>query len=182
MYATVWPLRHRNTDPRMYTVFISITWVTGFVFALLAYLDYPLSIQIVMPLGVVSFLILVASYAIIFIKVKRQHQLHNQSDLQRTIQKERELAKTLLLVTVTSMATWLPLIAAGFVIVASGSLGYIEQGLAFSFCGLNSLCNPVIYFFRMREYRKAVKQLVCKCSRDTRVRPAMGNMAVNVRD
>ncbi|EDO28934.1 predicted protein [Nematostella vectensis] len=175
MHATVWPLRHRNTKPRMYIVFIVVTWVSGLGSGGLTYVDTIKSARVVYCFVLISFAVLVVSYATIFIKIKKQNQLHNQSHLQRTIQKERELAKTLLLVTMTSLVTWLPQIGVGLRMVITGRIDYMTQTLAFTACGGNSLCNPVIYMFRMKEYRRAVKHLVCKCSRDRGVQPAVAH-------
>ncbi|EDO47443.1 predicted protein [Nematostella vectensis] len=92
---------------------VPVTWLMGTIFTIVINVYASIALQILIAIGAVALVTLTSSYATAFINVKKQRQLHNQSDLQRTIQKERELAKTLLLVTITSLLTWLPLIGAG---------------------------------------------------------------------
>ncbi|EDO35834.1 predicted protein [Nematostella vectensis] len=182
MYATVWPLRHRNTRHRTYMVFIGVTWCAGAVFALMSYVHLMITFRIIIVSGFVAFIVMTACYATIFIKVKRQNALHNQSELQRTVQKQRELAKTLLLVTVMSLVTWSPLIGVG-VLSATSTInpsGFLTRMAVYWICGLNSLCNPVVYFFRVKEYRRAFKRLVCKYARNRSVQPIALNVVCDV--
>ncbi|EDO36978.1 predicted protein [Nematostella vectensis] len=162
MCATVWPLRYRIRSPRLYFTCCFVTWLVGAVFA-----SVELSGTVLVCLRVVGLtvlLVITVSYLAIFIKMRIQN---NQiaSGQQRSIQKDRHLVKTLLLVTLTSIIVWVPvmvvLILKTFIQVKDGvylTVGYIG--------GLNPLLDPIIYIYRVKEYKRALKKLVCKCSRD----------------
>ncbi|EDO36977.1 predicted protein [Nematostella vectensis] len=163
MCATVWPLRYRIRSPRLYFTCCFVTWLVGAVFA-----SVELSGTVLVCLRVVGLtvlLVITVSHLVIFIKMRIQN---NQiaSGQQRSIQKDRHLAKTLLLVTQISIIVWVPvmviLILKTFIQVkAEVSLTVVSLGI------LNPILNPIrIYMYRVKQHKRALKKLVCKCSRD----------------
>ncbi|XP_001622599.2 lysophosphatidic acid receptor 3 [Nematostella vectensis] len=166
MFATVWPLRHRNSDPRMYVACCIVTWFVVVIFLLAAIAEFNVIAQSGALLAILALFIIAVSYLVIFIKVKLQHQQHNNTS-QLAVQKERKLAMTLLLVILTSLLSWFPsLVLWQLPRDIQRKLSVVEHLAINLFCGLNPLWDPLIYMYRMPEYNKALKKLVCKCSRD----------------
>jgi hypothetical protein len=77
------------------------------------------------------------------------------------------MAVTLFIVTILSLMTLLPFF--GYILTIDAIRQSIPDNVS-QFTSLlqitNSLINPVVYVFRMRDFRKALFRLVCKCSRD----------------
>ncbi|EDO26357.1 predicted protein [Nematostella vectensis] len=98
--------------------------------------------------------------------------------LQRTMIKDRELALTLFIVTVSSLVSWLPYaLMQVFALTISYRAIYAITLLQCT----NSLMNPAIYALRMREFRSALIQFACKCSRYyPHVAPAEPNRTVQL--
>jgi hypothetical protein len=76
---------------------------------------------------------------------------------------------TLFIVTVLSLITWLPYIIT-IILTTLNSSYVLSYNIGFQLIDLihltNSLINPIIYVFRMRDFRKALAQLIFKCSHD----------------
>jgi ABC-type Fe3+ transport system permease subunit len=175
VYAVIFPLRHRTTRLAIYIAAFAITWslaVFPFIVLRLAiYENNEVEFNLFYDaLALLSLVIMIASYTAIFIKVKLQNQQHQQHQqegaMQRAQKRERQLAMTLFIVTLLSVAAWLPFIIfqipATEVIYISANLWYFIVLLQYT----NSLINPVVYVFRMRDFRKALFQMMFKCSRD----------------
>ncbi|XP_048587077.1 trace amine-associated receptor 5-like [Nematostella vectensis] len=164
--ATLWPLRHLSLSPRMYLKCCLITWAAGAVYLCLVMVKPRVVNMIASFASLVCLFTVMASYLLIFIKVKRRRHQNQMSSIQRSIQKERRLAVTLLLVTLTSLVSWLPSIV--FWVLQS----FLSRDLnssshaVFISIGINPLLDPLIYMCRMAEIRRAMKTLVCKCSRE----------------
>jgi hypothetical protein len=94
------------------------------------------------------------------------------NDRKSTETRTRSLAKMLLVVTVLSLMTWLPYLIVRILL----PLKVVFQDLVhqhpviftvvYIFQCSNSLINPVIYVFRMKDFRKGFFYLMFKCSRD----------------
>ena len=113
------------------------------------------------------------SYVSIWIKIKfGRHPQHHVTTAQ-----DRKLTVSLFIVTVVSLVTWLPSQALYVTVVWFRSLPYIAFiRLYYSFMLLlfaNSLVNPIIYSFRMPQFRQAALRLVCRRSAERQV-PAIG--------
>ena len=189
VYATLFPFRHRTTRLRTYFVVFAITWlnpaVLFSVFIIVAY-------SLVSRLGRLNFngmtgsfwagffflslVIICVSYTAIFIKVKNQAQRLQpnplQAAIQRTTQKrERHLAMTLFIVTLLSLATSSPIAIQAFIVNFNYHVFYFSWLIQLT----NSLINPIVYVFRMRDFRKALSRLIFKCSRNQQLLHPIGN-------
>ena len=178
MYATLWPLKHRVLETRTYYVFIGLSWTV-----------FPLSFSLVEPHNDISFqpseqtvstlmsftclilLTICISYVSIWIKIKfGRHPQHHV-----TTARDRKLTVSLFIVTAVSLVTWLPVVIFSKVVFILYPDGAMPRSVELSFYSINllrlanSLVNPIIYSFRMPQFRQAALRLVCRHSAERRV-------------
>ena len=165
LYSVALPNWHRTTPSKIYFALIVLLWTLAAIMAILAILSDK-SVNIItsshrsIVMLVVLFLCLVViglAYTVIWIKVKmRFHEKTKKSE-----EKDRKLAMTLLFVTVIFMVTWLPFYGMNIFYALCGSDSkscpiitfhavLFTKFLHFS----NSYVNPVIYAFKMPDFRK----------------------------
>lgn len=175
MFATLWPLRHRTLKSSAYVIFIVLPWLLAFIICLgtsfnsrskKSYLGGPWMCLIT--------LLLCATYIAIYLKFKSRNT-SQQFTVQRLSQQERRLLLTVFLVTVSSICSWTPMALVMIIrdIDAFPVPYQIHMGAA-AMLVMNSLVNPVIYVFRMKDFREALCSLVCRCipgRRDDQVEP-----------
>ncbi|XP_031567185.1 adenosine receptor A2b-like isoform X1 [Actinia tenebrosa] len=175
LFATFFPFRYRTIKSTFFIKIFAIIWV--------------LSILLVIPYQISSFYgysswlnpysffiidllllcIIILSYLAIFIKLKLQNQRHRQHQQQDTVEltqkRERHIAKTLFFVTTLSLSTWLPYIIFELVQLShpNRSFGIVSRNVIELIQLSNSLINPIVCLFRMKDFRKAFSKLICKC-------------------
>lgn len=166
LHATFFPFRHRVTKKWVFGVFITVIWAsTLLLFSALflfqnfkefgsQYLVYVWGSAISICLFVIF-----VSYASIVVKIScGAHPQHHGA-----ASRERKLTKTLFIVTLVSLLTWLPYIVVSLLDVATDimsslpTLVYVRLYLAFMFLlDANSFVNPILYTIRMPEFRRAL--------------------------
>lgn len=173
MRATVYPLRHRGTPFSNYVcVIITIWMLTGSVAALATYFNshydkYALyAAWLAFSFLLTSLTVIIMSYSIVFANFRacKGRSIRARRPLGHF--KNKKLAKTLFIVSAASLLTWSP-----FVIITgihyysiahfSETVLYVTKLLHY----INSLINTLIYARRMPEFRVALTELVCRCSR-----------------
>lgn len=197
VFATVFPFRYRSTPSRKYVMVFGFLWFLSLVVSLFFNLTPRSQFHAVFicywVILTVSLTTMFASYTIIFVKVKLQgkRQVHGQrtvSSMVRTQKYERDLAMTLFIFTVVSLLTWLPYLTVRVMFLVNHTSFDLSSSLpsnvsiVFLIQWLNSLINPVIYVYRMRDFRKAFFQLVLRCSRDRANVNAIGSHGDMMRD
>lgn len=174
MLATVWPLRHRVTTTRAYVSVVISTWIfSAIVAAVTTYINGSFEDHAVYAAWVPFFFLLsslfliIISYSVVFANFKLCNQkLVGKSRVRQSHYKNKKLAKTLLIVTATSILTWFPFAIINgihyytYVRINETALNFIKL-LHY----MNSLINTFIYASRMPEFRAALVRLACKCSR-----------------
>ena len=182
MHATLFPFEHRVIKRRVYAMAIAAIW---FLTSLRETVQIVLfktqgnshlavsfsTITLVLYWSLPLFLICVA-YVAIFIKVRVSPNPRHHGATNR----ERKLTATLLIVTLASLITWLPLTTFRIIIywhedVLSGwypqrSFFYIRMTLA-TFVGANSLANPIVYAIRLPEFRAGISEMFRRTSSTT---------------
>ncbi|XP_068706992.1 histamine H2 receptor-like [Montipora capricornis] len=167
-YATFRPFKHRVLKKRVYGLLIVFVWV---ITALSTFLNlkYPVEevtgLYLAIALCSFELLIICVSYSSIVIKVRcGAHPQHHGA-----ASRERKLTMTLLIVTVSSLLVFLPVIFFS-ILLDSGKFKIpfpveinIYGALWFSL-GANSLVNPILYAIRMPEYRSTLAALFRKKS------------------
>ena len=167
MFAVGWPLRHRTVNYRVYVCAISIPWIIAAIFTTLVVL------RILNMIGREHFfycLVLIPGIPLITICVanfvvwkKQKSPFRNQNHIKREV----KLAKTLALITGTSLFTWLPfqIINILFQLKVMENVHHIEFAffvikiLQFS----NSFVNVIIYPFRIPEFKRTLLQILNFC-------------------
>lgn len=160
-YAVYWPLKHRALSTRTYRTVIVAAWITALVVSLvylvfLSFMSQRHAIYTWIPYAVIVASAICGCNIGVWRKFMQgrlvcQHQ-------NRVVRNQR-LTKTLLLVSVLSLLSWLPLSIVIFFIVsvdhiASGTftIYYITVLLNYS----NSFVNPVVYALRIPEFKQVI--------------------------
>ena len=176
MHAIICPSRHLLMKKLVYKVIIAVIWLITLLreCAQIVFIKVTtrgrkterlMSFTIYIPYYFISLLIICVCYTIIFMKIR--YSSPPQPLRSSVIIKERQLTKTLFVVTVTSLLTLLPVIIfVGLetfthdpVIDRSSSLyGHIKFAVTVFFLA-NSLANPIIYAMRMQRFRWGLKEL-----------------------
>ena len=176
MHAIICPSRHLSMKKLVYKVIIAVIWLIAILreCAQIVFMKVTtpgrkterlMNFTIYIPYYFISLLIICVCYTTIFMKIR--YSSPPQPLRSSVIIKERQLTKTLFVVTVTSLLTLLPVIIfLGLetfthdpVIDRSSSLyGHIKFAVTMFFLA-NSLANPIIYAMRMQRFRWGLKEL-----------------------
>ena len=171
LHATLFPFRHCLIGKCFYFKIILVSWFVSFLLAALLALLYVNEADSTYSYAWTSFhiltlFILVGSYIIIIIlNVQRSPHAQNHD----SINTERKLSVTLLIVTLVSSLTILPWavhhsmpenIKAKW---RSSSNVEIHEVLAVIYFA-NSIVNPLVYAIRLHEFRKVIVNLVSRQS------------------
>ena len=176
LHATLYPSRHCLIGKLLYFKIIICSWLVAL---LLSFAMAVLELHVIYgPYTTTSFtfltlLILTISYVIITVSVKKNPLPQHLG----SVVSDRKLSMTLFIVTVASVLTILPS-AIRFSIpddtwfdLFPGPSDHITEAVTVLYCA-NSIVNPLIYAIRMREFRKAVKELIVgKTPESRRVQP-----------
>ena len=164
MHATFRPFKHRLIEKRMFGAAVTGVWFTAALYTAIIFF-YPLKFAYALPL-IGLFLIVPLSYSSIVIKLYcGTHPQH-----QCAINRERKLTKTLFIVTISIVSAILLLPSGIFCICFYLSSGeWLETishqtrfHLTYSLYCLfyaNSLINPLLYAFKMPQFKRALFSL-----------------------
>ena len=167
MFAVGWPVRHRTVNYRVYVCAISIPWIIAAIFTTLVVLrifniigkEYFFYYHILIP-AIPLITICVANFVV---WKKQKSPFRNQNHIKREV----KLAKTLALITRTSLFTWLPFQILNTLIELNitGKFHLFQLTLFiikfFQFS--NSFVNVIIYPFRIPEFKRTLFQILNFC-------------------
>ena len=161
LHATLFPVRHCLITRCVYFKMIIACWFTAFTLAFVILLSQEALPYAWASFSAVTLLVLAVSYIIIIVNVQSNpHSQHGGS-----IHKERKLSVTLFIVTGVSVLTILPMAIFSSMPVdvkkkwRSASSVHVHHILIVIHIA-NSIVNPLVYAIRMREFRKALNNLV----------------------
>ena len=162
MHAVFWPLRHRITGTSTYIFVICTAWLfcvtstTIFIISYIGIVNYKISTSIFVFLMATLPITLCVVYCIIWIRMKH---LRKESIRRHRDQANNKLTKTLLIASVLSVVTWLPLCATLLVRVLcknclsfNNSMRLVYVARIFQYG--NSFLNPVVYSLRLPELKE----------------------------
>ena len=165
LYSVALPNWHRTTPKDIYTLLVVVIWSLAVVMAIFRIV---FSVNLINPqtlhyiMIVVLFLCLLViclAYVVIWIKVK----LRFHEKTKKSVEKDRKLAMTLLIVTAIFMITWLPFYVINITYAFCSetcqqtpfNVVFFSKLLHYS----NSFVNPIIYAFKIPEFRRALLTL-----------------------
>ena len=168
MLAILWPFLHRTMNTWYYHISVGIVWFLSSSVATVNIIidlyrtEREDGLSYLMALTVIcSTVIITGAYLAIWISTKR-NQL--PSNISSSMEQNRRLAKTLFIVTALSLITCLP---SGISMTFRDYLKHMYSfrvQITFAAQYANSFLNPVIYCFKMPEFKESLKKLLCKCS------------------
>lgn len=177
VYAIFSPLRYRRLSRGTYFVVLATVWILAGTLTGIWLLD---SFKIIHPkifafalalLSFTSLMAMIASYVALWLKIK----LWSRNQHRAAGEKERNLSVAIAIVTAVFLMTWTPFHIMNILVNFKTSLLdgipyeviFVAKFLHYG----NSIVNPVIYCYKISEFRRALKNLIAgkKKSRETRV-------------
>lgn len=162
VYATVVPVAYRGLKRRNYWFSVALIWFVAFSTAGVClasnFVLNSLEIATYVSMSLLSVLccVISVSYITIWYRIKSKRR----NIRQKTNEYENKLALTLFIVTVTSLAAWLPFVIVNVLFVFSSvhfsfNFVYFSKILHYG----NSFVNPIVYSLRMPEFRNSVVRM-----------------------
>ena len=173
-HATIRPFAHRLVKRKIFGAAVVIAWITAGLSSTIScinvYLDPVLEHNPFFYISYLSFyslclFVILVSYTSIAIKIicANQPQHHGATN------RERKLTKTLLIVSAASLLLTLPFIIFWILYslsytIPTNSTWFLLHSFSILLFSANSLINPVLYTFRIPEFRRALFSLFrCRC-------------------
>jgi len=171
LFAMGWPLRHRVTSPLTYFVFVTVPWVLALLVASLPLFDmfrllpHLFMFQVILASCAFPIVVTIIAYITLWFKVKTS----DASGHDRSREKDRRLAITLIIASIIFPFTWFPYtIVLGIINLCmkcalSNVKLFNDLSMICMFMHLaNSLMNPIVYILRIPEFRGAIRELICR--------------------
>jgi len=168
LYAVVWPLRIRTTSTRKYFFSVGVVWLLSSTIAVAQLLGTAATLItedifiwfVTMYLFACLIIISCAYSAVWFFSRKEDPRLppnrYNRS---------KELAKTLFIVTLLSLITWLPFTVVHnlrFTLKGNIAFGSVFDDVAQVLYLANSFINPVVYCFKMPLFSRTLRKILLR--------------------
>lgn len=182
-FVISWPLRHKFyiTKARV-RIILGISWTSSLIYGVTAAFDAHAVFTAVFATSatIVCYVVILACYVKIFVVVWKQKKI--QPDLQvsqhQTHPVEKQVAKTMALVVGVLTLCFAPLTVVRQTLPRTYH-GALHDGLLLLALS-HSAMNPVIYFYRFKDYRAVLKGLLhCKAnqrkSSRNSVKPCLGH-------
>ena len=164
MFAVGWPLRHRTLNYRVYVCAISIPWIIAAIFTTSVVLR---KLDIIGRENQLYYDVLISGIPLIticvanFVVWKKQKSSFRK---QNHIKREVKLAKTLALITGTTLFTWLPFQIINILYELKVMENFHLLGLTIFVIKIlqfgNSFVNVIIYQFRIPEFKRMLFQIL----------------------
>lgn len=165
LYAVVWPLRIRTTSTRKYFFSVGVVWLLSSTIAVAQLLGTAVTLItedifiwfVTMYLFACIIIISCAYSAVWFFSRKEDPRLPPNR-----YNRNKELAKTLFIVTLLSLITWLPFTVVHnlrFTLKGNIAFGSVFDDVAQVLYLANSFINPVVYCFKMPLFRRTLRKV-----------------------
>lgn len=170
-YAIFWPLKHRTLSRRTYRIFAIMIWasvilVSCAMFAMIKFAQLSLknAYPLAMTFELICLLIVCACNIGIFKKFKQGKIASQRQNSQNRVNLNKRLTKTLLLVSVLAVLTYLPLIIVNFLIFVlevSIPRKYFYYKIVVFLNYSNSFVNPLVYALRIPAFKQWLRSICC---------------------
>ena len=159
LYATLLPWRHRALPRARFWLFILVAWTLPVISSVLYIIARFVVLSALgtmctwLPYLSLLLLVICVSYTAIFLRMRRR--------IRRRLDRERKLTITLSIATVLSLVAYVPMVVLGVLYFALGKTvnsWFMNVMSLFNFG--NSLVNPILYSFRMPDFRRAACSLL----------------------
>ena len=153
-YAIYRPFKHRSLTARHYQIIIFFIWALAFLHSGCSlFYSGKFYIYFWISMGVVSSFIIVACYVAIWLKF---HQGSVATQQQNRDAQNVRLTKTLLLVSITTLICWLPLIVVSDLHLLNVEISwrYYVFSVFLNYC--NSFINAIVYALKLPEFREVM--------------------------
>ena len=165
LYAVVWPLHIRTTSTRKYFFSVGVVWLISSTIAVAQLLGTAATLItedifiwfVTMYLFACLIIISCAYSAVWFFSRKEDPRLPPNR-----YNRNKELAKTLFIVTLLSLITWLPFTVVHnlrFTLKGNIAFGSVFDDVAQVLYLANSFINPVVYCFKMPLFRRTLRKV-----------------------
>ena len=159
-FAVRWPFHHRSLSTRTYRIAIFMLWTLAvFLSSVLTLLGVFSSFKSALYVVVIVQLCLTIIICVCNIGIWTNSQ-HGRftSQQQNRASRSKRLTKTLLFVSMLALITWLPLLIINILICITGeSLSHLVNFVVNILNYSNSFFNPVVYIFRIPEFKQALR-------------------------
>lgn len=164
-YAVFYPFKHRTVRFKFYVALFTLPWAVATVIACVNYVasfDVAfLSIYTYMIFTVItiSLVLITCNYMAIAIRSKNTHP--NGKNKRQSL-RDKKLVVTLVIVTLSSIVTWLPVQCLFAAIYFCNVTPHVNVFFAMKFLQFsNSAINAFVYFWRIEDFRKAFLVMLC---------------------
>ena len=173
-YSVFFPLKHRCTSrqSRFYWLSAAFAWASAGIPTILKALAWKAVIppsydsHVIFAFVFLALVTIIVAYASIWTKIKYRKRNSNNFPI-----KEKSVAQAMLIVTIAFMVMWLPFFLINVVAHFDNQLvQVIPPNVAYSAKLMhygNSLVNPIIYYLKLPQFRKALRKLSYRSSART---------------
>ena len=177
-YSVLFPLKHRcmSRRSRFYWLSASFAWMMAGAFTTLKALAWKALIpslydsHVIFAFVFLALVTIVVAYTSIWTRIKSRKRNNNNFAI-----KEKSVAQAMLIVTIAFIVMWLPFflinVAASF---DNQLLQVIPLNVVYSAKLMhygNSFVNPIIYYLKLPQFRKALRKLSYRGSARTDLNP-----------
>lgn len=171
-FAIVFPFRHRVLTKRMYIHCIAGVWITSVLITTITTMPefiensvfVAISRLILASITIVCLTGICSLYTMIYVFFRKENPRIRRNKREQN----KKLAKTLFIITMLTLITWIPLAVATVFpqrdehcVIPSSLFAGVFLQLA------NSALNPLVYCYRMPEFSTVLKQKFLKCRNTT---------------
>ena len=165
LYAVVWPLHIRTTSTRKYFFSVGVVWLISSTIAVAQLLGTSATLitediftWFVTMYSFACLIIISCAYSAVWFFSRKEDPRLPPNRYNRN----KELAKTLFIVTLLSLITWLPFTVVHnllFTLKGNIAFGSVFDDVAQVLYLANSFINPVVYCFKMPLFRRTLRKV-----------------------
>lgn len=168
LVATLWPFKYKHNKRKLNIYLVAVSWFCAFLIPALTQVgahvvkSQMFAFFVWMPFLAWLLITIAISYSILLLRTRLiTRELHQDSVDRRSQSRSQRFTITAIIITVVSLATWLPFMimsAVNLVIPLNQNMKVVNPVKFLHF--LNSIVNPFIYIFRIPRFKEVAFQMV----------------------